>query len=67
MEKRPAASIGIEQVQVIASISQELRSPCHPVVGYTDLLMGDPLAFFGALSASSLSVSKLSQNVSADW
>ncbi|MGB8215290.1 MAG: ATP-binding protein [Anaerolineales bacterium] len=49
MEKRPAASIGIEQVQVIASISQELRQPMSSIVGYTDLLMGESVGILGAL------------------
>jgi signal transduction histidine kinase len=47
-EKRPAAPITTEQVEVIASISQELRQPMSSIAGYTDLLMGESV---GKLSA----------------
>jgi signal transduction histidine kinase len=49
MEKRPAASITTEQVDVIASISQELRQPMSSIVGYTDLLMGESVGGLSAL------------------
>ena len=49
LEKRPAAPITTEQVEVIASISQELRQPMSSIVGYTDLLMGESVGILGAL------------------
>jgi signal transduction histidine kinase len=49
LEKRPAAPITNEQVEVIASISQELRQPMSSIVGYTDLLMGESVGILGAL------------------
>jgi signal transduction histidine kinase len=36
-------------VEVIASISQELRQPMSSIVGYTDLLMGESVGILGAL------------------
>ena len=49
LESRPAAPITDEQVEVIASISQELRQPMSSIVGYTDLLMGESVGILGAL------------------
>jgi signal transduction histidine kinase len=49
LEKRPAAPITTEQVEVIASISQELRQPMTSIVGYTDLLMGESVGTLAAL------------------
>ncbi len=49
LEKRPAAPITEDQVEVIASISQELRQPMSSIVGYTDLLMGESVGILGAL------------------
>ena len=49
LEKRPEAPITTEQVEVIASISQELRQPMSSIVGYTDLLMGESVGILGAL------------------
>jgi signal transduction histidine kinase len=49
MEKRPSAPITTEQVEVIASISQELRQPMSSIVGYTDLLMGESVGILSAL------------------
>ncbi|MGD0878468.1 MAG: ATP-binding protein [Anaerolineales bacterium] len=49
LEKRPAAPITNEQIEVIASISQELRQPMSSIVGYTDLLMGESVGGLGAL------------------
>ena len=49
LEKRPAAPITSEQVEVIASISQELRQPMSSIVGYTDLLTGESVGSLGAL------------------
>ena len=49
LEKNAAAPITNEQVEVIASISQELRQPMSSIVGYTDLLMGESVGILGAL------------------
>jgi signal transduction histidine kinase len=49
LEKRPGAPISTEQVEVIASISQELRQPMSSIVGYTDLLLGESVGILGAL------------------
>ena len=49
LEKRPAAPITTEQIEVIASISQELRQPMSSIIGYTDLLMGESVGVLGAL------------------
>ena len=49
LEKRPAAPITNEQMEVIASISQELRQPMSSIIGYTDLLMGESVGILGAL------------------
>jgi signal transduction histidine kinase len=49
LEKRPIAPITTEQVEVIASISQELRQPMSSIIGYTDLLMGESVGILGAL------------------
>ncbi len=38
-----------EQVEVIASISQELRQPMSSIIGYTDLLLGESVGILGAL------------------
>ena len=49
LEKRPDTPITTEQVEVIASISQELRQPMSSIIGYTDLLMGESVGILGAL------------------
>ncbi len=41
--------ISEEQVEVIASISQELRQPLSSIVGYTDLLLGESVGILGTL------------------
>jgi signal transduction histidine kinase len=38
-----------EQVEVVASIAQELRQPMSSVVGYTDLLLGESVGILGSL------------------
>ncbi len=48
-EKRRDLPIKSEQVEVIASISQELRQPMSSIVGYTDLLLGEFVGILGAL------------------
>ncbi len=49
LEKRALSPITSEQVEVIASISQELRQPMSSIIGYTDLLMGELVGILGAL------------------
>jgi signal transduction histidine kinase len=49
LESRPSSPITSEQVDVIASISQELRQPMSSIIGYTDLLMGESVGVLGAL------------------
>ncbi len=49
LEERPSPPITSEQVDVIASISQELRQPMSSIIGYTDLLMGESVGVLGAL------------------
>ncbi len=48
-EKGNATTHSIEQAEVIASISQELRQPMSSIVGYTDLLLGESVGILGAL------------------
>ena len=38
-----------EQVEVFASIAQDLRQPMSSIVGYTDLLLGESVGILGAL------------------
>ncbi len=49
LEKRPSSPITSDQVDVIASISQELRQPMSSIIGYTDLLLGESVGILGAL------------------
>ncbi len=49
LEQNPTSPISNEQVEVIASLSQELRQPMSSIVGYTDLLMGESVGTLGAL------------------
>jgi len=49
LENRPTSPITNDQVEVIASISQELRQPMSSIVGYTDLLLGESVGILGAL------------------
>jgi signal transduction histidine kinase len=49
LEQKTTPPITSEQVEVIASISQELRQPMSSVVGYTDLLLGESVGILGAL------------------
>jgi signal transduction histidine kinase len=37
------------QVEVVASIAQELRQPLSSILGYTDLLLGESVGILGAL------------------
>jgi signal transduction histidine kinase len=44
-----AATHSLEQAEVVASISQELRQPMSSIVGYTDLLLGESVGILGTL------------------
>jgi signal transduction histidine kinase len=48
LEKDSNPSITNEQLEVITSISQELRQPMSSIVGYTDLLLGESVGILGA-------------------
>ena len=48
-EKSTSTAHSIEQAEVVASISQELRQPMSSIVGYTDLLLGESVGILGAL------------------
>jgi len=47
LESLPNSTISNEQVQVLASISQELRQPMSSIVGYTDLILGESVGILG--------------------
>lgn len=49
LEKHAGGPISEEQVEVIASIAQELRQPMSSIVGYTDLLLGESVGILGTL------------------
>ena len=44
-----ASNITVDQVELIASIAQELRQPLSSIWGYTDLLLGESVGILGAL------------------
>jgi len=44
-----SSAVSEEQVEVVASIAQELRQPMSSVVGYTDLLLGESVGILGSL------------------
>ena len=44
-----AGAVSEEQVEVFASIAQDLRQPMSSIVGYTDLLLGESVGILGAL------------------
>jgi len=44
-----ADAVSKEQVEVFASIAQDLRQPMSSIVGYTDLLLGESVGILGAL------------------
>lgn len=48
-EKGTSAVHSMEQAEVVASISQELRQPMSSIVGYTDLLLGESVGILGTL------------------
>jgi signal transduction histidine kinase len=48
-EKASSATRSNEQVEVVASIAQELRQPMSSIVGYTDLLLGESVGILGTL------------------
>ena len=41
--------VSVNQMEAIASITQELRQPMSSVIGYTDLLLGESAGILGAL------------------
>jgi len=43
------SAISDEQIEVLASIAQDLRQPMSSIVGYTDLLLGESVGILGAL------------------
>ena len=45
----PADPIPVDQMEVLASVSQELRQPMSSIVGYVDLLLGESVGILGAL------------------
>ena len=45
----PGRKMAANQVEVIASIAQELRQPLSSILGYTDLLLGESVGILGAL------------------
>ena len=47
LESQPNSPISNDQVQVLASVSQELRQPMSSIVGYTDLLLGESVGILG--------------------
>lgn len=49
LEQHPTSSISEEHIEVIASISQELRQPMSSIIGYTDLLLGESVGILGSL------------------
>lgn len=48
-QRAGSGTVSGDQMQVIASISQELRQPMSSIVGYTDLLLGESVGILGAL------------------
>ncbi|MGH2581895.1 MAG: ATP-binding protein [Anaerolineales bacterium] len=44
-----ASNITVDQVELIASIAQELRQPLSSIWGYTDLLLAESVGILGAL------------------
>lgn len=49
LERQAGGPISEEQVEIIASIAQELRQPMSSIVGYTDLLLGESVGILGTL------------------
>jgi signal transduction histidine kinase len=48
-QQRPPSLMTNDQVEVVASISQELRQPMSSIIGYTDLLLGESVGILGTL------------------
>lgn len=48
-QQQPGAKIPTEQVELLASIAQELRQPLSSILGYTDLLLSESVGLLGAL------------------
>ena len=49
LESKGSSLSNSDQVEVIASISQELRQPMTSIIGYADLLLGESVGILGAL------------------
>ncbi len=49
VEENGNGKVSASQVELIASIAQELRQPLSSVMGYTDLLLGESVGILGAL------------------
>ncbi|MBN1305876.1 MAG: hypothetical protein JXA13_15675 [Anaerolineales bacterium] len=49
LENRNKNALSMENIDVISSVSQELRQPMSSIVGYTDLLLGESVGILGAL------------------
>jgi len=51
LEQRPdpSSTLPDEKMEVLASISQELRQPMSSIVGYIDLLLGESVGILGAM------------------
>lgn len=49
VEEKGNGKVSASQVELIASIAQELRQPLSSVMGYTDLLLGESVGILGAL------------------
>lgn len=45
----PEGELSDQQIDVFASIAQDLRQPMSSIVGYTDLLLGESVGILGAL------------------
>jgi signal transduction histidine kinase len=43
------STLNDEQLEIFASIAQELRQPMSSIIGYTDLLLGESVGILGAL------------------
>jgi signal transduction histidine kinase len=49
VQEKGNGKVSASQVELIASIAQELRQPLSSVMGYTDLLLGESVGILGAL------------------
>ena len=44
-----STTIPVDQVDILTSVSQELRQPMSSIIGYVDLLLGESVGILGAL------------------